>query len=186
VYAPIYNLQFYGLKPGQRVGVAGLGGLGHAAVKIALAWGCPVTVLSRGNAKRDLALSMGAGYLDVKDEAAVKDNAEGLDFIVDTIAADHDIEMYLSLLDVDGRLVLVGAPPHKLQILPFNIIGRRKSVSGSLIGGIQETQDMLDFCGKHNIVLDIEMFKGSEINEAYKKVEDASVRFRAVIDTSTF
>jgi alcohol dehydrogenase (NADP+) len=184
VFSP---MQHYNLQRGQRLAVAGLGGLGHMAVKYGLAFGCDVTVLSRGTAKKDQALNdLGAhSFVDTTDAAAVKKAAESFDMIIDTISAQHDCNLYLSMCDVDGKLVLVGASPEDLGFGPFNIIARRKSVVGSMIGGIRETQDMLDFSGKHDITCDIEMVTADQIDVAYERTIKSDVRFRFVIDTAT-
>ena len=184
VFSP---MQAYGLKKGQRLAVAGLGGLGHMAVKYGVAWGCEVTVLSRGTAKKDEALSkLGAHkYIDMKDENAVKSAGESFDMIIDTISAFHDVNTYLSTLDVDGTLVMVGASPEDLRFSVFGIIARRKRIVGSMIGGIEETQQMLDFSGKHNITCEIEMVDADKIDEAYERTINADVRYRFVIDTKT-
>jgi alcohol dehydrogenase (NADP+) len=184
VFSPMKK---YGLEKGQRLAVAGLGGLGHMAVKYGVAWGCDVTVLSRGNAKKDEALNMlGAHhYIDSKDADAMAAAKESFDMIIDTISAPHDVNSYLSTLDVDGTLVLVGASPEALNFSAFGIIARRKRIVGSLIGGIKETQDMLDFSGKHGIVCEIENINASQVNEAYNRTIAADVRYRFVIDTAT-
>ena len=184
VFSP---MNAYGLKKGQRLAVAGLGGLGHMAVKYGVAWGCDVTVLSRGTAKKQEALGMlGAHhFVDVTDAAAIKAEAESYDMIIDTIAAHHDISTYLSMLDVDGTLCLVGASPEQLSFHAFGLLVRRKRIVGSLIGGIEETQAMLDFSAEHNIVCEIEMVSADQIDEAYERTIKADVRYRFVIDAST-
>lgn len=184
VYSPMH---FYGLKAGQRLAVAGLGGLGHMAVKIGKAWGCHVTVLSRGTAKQDSALALGAdAFVNSKDEDALKGVASSFDMLIDTISASHDIQALLGLVDTNGKLVLVGAAPTPFPVAAFNIIGGRKTLGGSLIGGVQETQEMLDFCGEHNVVSSIEMVTGDKINEAWERTVNADVKYRFVIDTSSF
>lgn len=184
VYSPMAH---YGLKKGQRLAVAGLGGLGHMAVKFGLAWGCPVTVLSRGASKKEEAVSrLGAtAFIDVTDAAAVKAAAESFDMIIDCIPAEHDLGLYLGMLDINGTMAVVGASPTPLPVHLFSLIARRKSLVGSMIGGMKETQEMLDFCGKHNIVCDIEMIDAKAINEAYERTIKSDVRYRFVIDTAT-
>lgn len=182
-YSP---LRHYGLKAGQRLGVAGLGGLGHMAVKFGLAMGASVVVLSRGTAKKDDAKALGAHeYVDTKDETAVKDAAASLDMIIDTIGVQHDVNLYLGMLALDGKLVLVGVPPN-LDVSPFNLLAPRRQVVGSLIGGMEETQEMLDFCGEKGITADIEMVRADQINEAYERMLKSDVKYRFVIDGSTF
>lgn len=177
-------MQYYGVKKGEKFAVAGLGGLGHMAVKFGVAMGCHVTVLSRGMAKKEEAMSkLGAhAFVDVTDPAQVKEVQDSFAHIVDTIAAKHDINMYMNMLDINGQCIMVGASPEPLPIHSFSYIAKRKSLVGSLIGGIKETQEMLDFCGKHNIVCDVEEIKPEQINEAYERTIKSDVRYRFVID----
>ncbi len=183
VFSP---MQHFGLKAGQKLAVAGLGGLGHCAVKFGVAWGCNVTVLSRGESKREDAMRLGAhAYIDVTDSAAVKAAGESFDMLIDCIPAAHDLGLYLGMVDIEGTMCVVGASPEPLNLHMFSLIGRRKSLVGSMIGGMKETQDMLDFCGKHNILCDIEMINAQQINEAYERTIKSDVRYRFVIDTAT-
>jgi len=184
VYSPMVH---YGLQPTMKLAVAGLGGLGHMAVKIGVAWGCHVTVISRGTSKREEAMSkLGAhAYLDSTNEEEMKAAAERFDFMIDTIAATHNVQQYLGLVGVDGKLIMVGIPTTPFDMSAMAIVMRRKVLGGSLIGGIRETQDMLDFCGRHNIVCDIELINASYINEAYNRTVASDVKYRFVIDTAT-
>lgn len=183
-YSP---LKHFGLKPNHRLAVLGLGGLGHMAVKFGVAFGSHVTVISRGTGKKESALGdlKANSYVDSTDAAAMAAVAGTFDFMLDTIAADHDIGAMMNLLTTNGKCVMVGVPPGPLSIHAFSFIGGRKTLSGSLIGGIEETQEMLEFCGRHNIVCDIEMIKASEINVAYDRAVKSDVKYRFVIDNST-
>lgn len=179
-------LMTWGVKEGTRVGVIGLGGLGHMAVKLAHGLGAKVTVLSRTADKEADAKALGADALLVSsDKAAMRSAANSLDLIIDTVPAEHDLQPYLPLLDVDGTLVLVGqlGPIPQLSSLPLLLARRR--ISGSPIGGIKETQEMLDFCGKKNILPEIEMIRMDEINHAFERMEKSDVRYRFVIDMET-
>lgn len=179
-YSP---LRTWLVGPGSRVGVIGLGGLGHMAVKLAAGLGADVTVLSRSNDKEADALKLGADRLLVStDEEAMAKAANSLELIIDTVPAKHDVTPYLPLLDVDGTLVLVGqiGPLEEPLTVPL-IMGRRR-VAGSLIGGIAETQELLDFCGRQNVMPDSEMIRMDEINTAFDRMERADVRYRFVID----
>lgn len=182
-YSP---LRHWKVKPGDKVAVAGLGGLGHMAVKLAAAMGAEVTVLSSSDRKKEDALRMGAKqYLNMSDQENFNRYANYFDFIINTISASIDINPYLNLLKLDGTMVLVGVPdkPASLNALP--LIYRRRQLAGSLIGGIKETQEMLDFCGKHNITCDIELIPIDKINEAYDRMVKGDVRYRFVIDNKT-
>ncbi len=182
-YSP---LRTWLVGPGSRVGVIGLGGLGHMAVKLAAGLGADVTVMSRSNDKEADALELGADRLLVStDEEAMAKAVNSLDLIIDTVPAKHDVTPYLPLLDVDGTLVLVGqiGPLEEPLTVPL-IMGRRR-VAGSLIGGIAETQELLDFCGRQNILPDCEMIRMDEINTAFDRMERADVRYRFVIDMGT-
>ena len=173
--------------PGTRVGVIGLGGLGHMAVKLAAGMGAEVTVLSRTPDKEADALALGATRLLVSsDPAAMQAAGSSLDLIIDTVPVKHDVDAYTPLLDIDGTLVLVGqvGPMEAFSSLPL-LTGRRR-VSGSPIGGIAETQEMLDFCAEKNILPDCEMIRMEEINEAFVRLERADVRYRFVIDMASF
>jgi alcohol dehydrogenase (NADP+) len=183
-YSPLIH---FGLNPSHRFGVLGLGGLGHMGVKFGKAFGAHTTVISRGTAKRDSALNeLGAhAYLDSTNAEEFAAAAGTFDFILDTVSAVHDIRAVLSLLTVDGKLVMVGLPPEPLSIGAGAFINKRKTVSGSMIGGVAETQDMLDFCGRNDIVCNIELINASQINEAYERTIAADVKYRFVIDVST-
>ncbi|MFN8288523.1 MAG: NAD(P)-dependent alcohol dehydrogenase [Chitinophagales bacterium] len=176
-------LSHWKVGPGQKVGVVGIGGLGHMAVKIAAAMGAHVVVITSSAGKIEDAKRLGAHevILSSKEEEMAK-HANTLHFILDTVSAPHDINAYLRLLKTDGSLVLVGAPTEPLPVQSFSLILKRKSFSGSLIGGIAETQEMLDFCGKHNITSDIELISIDRINEAYERLLKSDVRYRFVID----
>ncbi len=182
-YSP---LRTWKVGPGSRVGVIGLGGLGHMAVKLAVGLGAEVTVLSRSPSKRDDALALGADRLLVSSDAAAMREAEsGFDLIIDTVPVKHDLDPYLPLLDVDATLVIVGqvGPMEGANTVPL-LMGRRR-VAGSPIGGIRETQEMLDFCAKQNILPDCEMIRMEQINEAYERMEKSDVRYRFVIDMAS-
>ncbi|HIE0669797.1 TPA: NAD(P)-dependent alcohol dehydrogenase [Acinetobacter nosocomialis] len=182
-YSP---LRTWNVGPGTRVGIIGLGGLGHMAVKLAVGLGADVTVLSRSKNKEADALQLGAHYLlDTSDEAAMQQALNGFDVILDTVPVKHDINPYIPLLDIDGTFVVVG----QLGLLeePFTvpmIMGRRR-IAGSMIGGIAETQEMLNFCARQNILPDCEMIRMDQINEAFERLERSDVRYRFVIDMST-
>lgn len=182
-YSP---LRHWGAGPGRKVAVVGLGGLGHMAVKLAHAMGAEVTVLSQSLAKKDAGLRLGADhYHATSDPETFTKLAETFDLIVNTVSAKIDVDAFLSLLAVDGALVNVGAPPSPLSINAFSLLMKRRSFAGSLIGGIHETQDMLDFCGEHGIGADVEVIPAERINEAWDRVLASDVRYRFVIDTST-
>lgn len=182
-YSP---LKHWNVGPGKKVGVVGIGGLGHMAVKIAKAMGAHVVVITTSVSKTEDAKRLGADEVLLStDPEQMKEKANSLHFILDAVSAQHDINAYLSLLKVDGTLVLVGAPMDPLPIVSFSLILGRKSFSGSLIGGIAETQEMLNFCGKHNIVADIELIGADQINEAYERLLKGDVRYRFVIDMAS-
>ncbi len=179
-YSP---LKQWKVGPGQRVGVVGLGGLGHMGVKLARAMGAHVIVFSHTDKKKQDALRLGAHEVVVssnRDEMAA--HRGKLDFILDTVSAQHDLNAYLRLLRRDGHLVLVGGPEKPLEVQAFALIARRRSFSGSMIGGIPETQEMLDFCAQHGIVSDIELIPIQQVNEAYERMLKGDVRYRFVID----
>ena len=179
-YSP---LQHWKVGPGQKVGIVGLGGLGHMGLKIAHALGADVYLFTTSPGKTKDALRLGAKDVIISKNAdEMKKHAGSFDFILDCVAAKHDINAYLQMLKLDASLVLVGAPPEPLEVAAFNLIFPRKSLSGSLIGGIRETQEMLDFCAKHNIVSDIEMIPIQKVNEAYERVIKSDVKYRFVID----
>lgn len=179
-YSP---LKHWKIGPGKKVGVVGIGGLGHMAIKIAKAMGAHVVAFTTSESKFSEAKRLGADETVLsKDEAQMAAYTGKLHFILDAVSADHDINAYLNLLRVDGTLALVGAPEHPLSIAAFSVIIGRKSFAGSPIGGIAETQEMLDFCGKHNVTSDIEMINIQQINEAYERLVKGDVKYRFVID----
>jgi alcohol dehydrogenase (NADP+) len=181
-YSP---LKRFGVKTGDRIAVVGLGGVGHMTVKLAHAFGSHVTVLSHSPNKRDDALRVGADdFIATKDEAAFKENAGCFDFIFDTVSAQHDYNAYLNLLKHDGTMVLLGlAEPSPLAAA--SLIFQRRKLAGSLIGGIRETQEMLDFCAKHGVASDVELIPIDQINEAYERIISGDVRYRFVIDIAS-
>jgi len=182
-YSP---LKHWNAGPGKRVGVVGLGGLGHMAVKIAKAMGAEVTVLSQSLKKRDDGLRLGADhYFATSDPATFQQLAKSLDLIINTISAPIDVDAYLRLLAVNGSLVNVGAPAEPMSLRVNSLIGGRRSYAGSQIGGIAETQEMLDFCAEHGIAADVEVIEAAQINEAWDRVLTSDVRYRFVIDVST-
>ena len=182
-YSP---LRTWNVGPGSRVGVVGMGGLGHMAIKLAVAMGAHVTVLSRSPSKEKDALKLGADTVLIStDKAAMKAARGSLDLIIDTVPVKHDVTPYIPLLDVDGTLTLVGqVGPMEEFATPPMLMGRRR-IAASLIGGIAETQEMLDFCGRMNILPECEMIKMDEINTAFDRMEKADVRYRFVIDMSS-
>ncbi len=182
-YSP---LRQWGVGKGHSLAVVGLGGLGHMAVKIGLALGAEVTVLSRTDSKRDIAKQLGAtDYAATSQEGTFARLARTFDFVIDTISAPHDLDGHLELLKTDGTYILVGASPESLSVNGFSLILRRRRLVGSLIGGIRETQEMLDFCGEHRLTSDVEVIPISQVNEAYERVIKGDVRFRFVIDMAT-
>lgn len=182
-YSP---LRHWGAGPGKKVAVVGLGGLGHMAVKLAHAMGAEVTVLSQSLKKQEDGLRLGADqYFATSDENTFKDLAGTFDLIINTVSASIDISAYLQLLALDGTLVNVGAPAEPLPVNVFSLILGRRSFAGSAIGGIRETQEMLDFCAEHGLGSEIEVIPASKINDAYERVLASDVRYRFVIDTST-
>ena len=181
-YSP---LRHFGAKPGDRVAVVGLGGLGHMAVKLAAAMGCEVTVLSTHESKRKDATALGAhDFAATGDGSVFQSHAERFDLIIDTVSAQHDYNAYLGLLKADGTMVLLGIPPPS-PLSSFPLVWRRRRLAGSLIGGIRETQEMLDFCAEHGIVSDIELIGIDAINEAYERMLKGDVRYRFVIDIAS-
>lgn len=181
-YSP---LKRFGVKAGDKLAVVGLGGVGHMTVKLAHALGAQVTVLSHSPTKREDALKLGADdFIATKDESAFKENASRFDFIFDTVSAKHDYNAYLNLLKHDGTMVLVGlADPSPLAAAA--LIFKRRKLAGSLIGGIRETQEMLDFCAKHGVAADVEVIPIDKINEAYDRMIKGDVRYRFVIDIAS-
>jgi uncharacterized zinc-type alcohol dehydrogenase-like protein len=182
-YSP---LRQWGLTAGQRLAVVGLGGLGHLAVKLGAALGAEVTVLSSSRSKAEDARRLGAHAFEATaEEATFKTLAGRFDLILDTVSAAHDYNRYLGLLRPRGTMVVVGVPPAPTPVHAFSLIGGNKRLAGSLIGGIAETQELLDFCGAHGIVSDIELIPVQQINEAYERMLRADVRYRFVIDTAS-
>ena len=182
-YSP---LRHWDAGPGKKVGVIGLGGLGHMAVQLAKAMGAEVTVLSQSLRKKEDGLKLGAdAYFATSDPATFKELAGTFDLIVNTVSAKMNIGRLLSLLTTDGALVNVGAPPEPLDVPAFALIGQRRSFAGSSIGGIRETQEMLDFCAEHGIAAQIEKIDADQINEAWERVLNSDVRYRFVIDNSS-
>jgi uncharacterized zinc-type alcohol dehydrogenase-like protein len=182
-YSP---LRHWGAGPGKKVAVVGLGGLGHMAVKLAHAMGAEVTVLSQSLKKKDDGLRLGADhYYATSDPETFEKLAGSFDLIINTVSARIDLDAYLSLLALDGTLVNVGAPTEPLSLNVFSLLRQRRSYAGSVIGGIRETQEMLDFCAKHHVVPEIEVISADQIDEAYERVLASDVRYRFVIDIST-
>ena len=182
-YSP---LRHWKVGKGQRVGVVGLGGLGHMAVKLANAMGAHVTLFTTSLHKADDAKRLGAhAVTHSKNPAQMEKHVRGFDFILDTVSAEHDINAYMNLLRRDGTLVLVGAPEKPLALAHGSVIPYRRELSGSMIGGIAETQEMLDFCGKHGITSDIEVIPIQKINEAYERMLRSDVKYRFVIDMAS-
>jgi uncharacterized zinc-type alcohol dehydrogenase-like protein len=182
-YSP---LRHWKVGDGQKVGIVGLGGLGHMGVKFAVAFGAEVTVLSTSASKEADAMKLGAHhFLVTKDEAQMKKAKRNFDFILDTVSAPHDYGSFLSLLKTNGTMVLVGIPSEAVPVHAFSLIGGRKSLSGSSIGGIQETQEMLDYCAEKNITSDVEVIAMKDINIAYERMIKGDVRYRFVIDMAT-
>jgi uncharacterized zinc-type alcohol dehydrogenase-like protein len=184
VYAPMVR---EGLLPNMKLGVAGLGGLGHMAVKFGVAMGCEVTVFSRGKGKKsDALVNLGAHhYVDTKDAKEVEAAANSIDFMVNTIPAVYDIHLYLGLLKHSSTMVIVGGCPEPIPVQAFGLIFKNIRVVGSLIGGVQITQEMLDFCGRHNITCEIEKIEAKDVNTAWDRTCKGDVKYRFVIDTST-
>jgi uncharacterized zinc-type alcohol dehydrogenase-like protein len=182
-YSP---LRRWGAGPGKQVAIVGLGGLGHMAVKIAAAMGAEVTVLSQSLKKQEDGLRLGAAsYFATSDPETFTALAGRFDLIVNTVSASIDVDAYLSLLSVDGALVNVGAPAEPLSLNVMSLIGGRRTYAGSMIGGIAQTQEMLDFCAQHGIGAEVEVIAADQVNEAYERVLASDVRYRFVIDTAT-
>ena len=179
-YSP---LRKFNVGPGQKVGVVGLGGLGHMGVKLAVAMGANVTVLSTSPSKEQDARALGAhDFVVTKDPANLAKLAWSFDFILDTVSADHDLTTYLNLLKVNGAMVVVGIPEKPAQIPAIALAWGNRTLAGSGIGGIRETQEMLDFCAEHNVTADVEVITPAQIEEAYDRTVKADVRYRFVID----
>jgi alcohol dehydrogenase (NADP+) len=182
-FSPMHH---WGVTKGKKVGVVGLGGLGHMGVKFAHALGAHVVLFTTSPNKKDDALRLGADEVVVsRDANEMAKHAGSFDFILDAVSADHDINAYLGLLRRDGNLTLVGAPEKPMPVSSFSLIFARRSLSGSLIGGIAETQQMLDFCGKHNITADVEVIPIQKVNEAYDRLLKADVKYRFSIDMAS-
>jgi uncharacterized zinc-type alcohol dehydrogenase-like protein len=182
-YSPIRH---WGVTKGKKAGVVGLGGLGHMGVKVAHALGAHVAVFTTSPDKKEDALRLGADEVIMsRNTAEMEKHAGTFDFILDTVSAQHDIDSYLALLARDGNITLVGAPPQPLNVAAFSLIGGRHSLSGSAIGGIRETQEMLDFCGEHNITADVEVIPIQKINEAYERLAKSDVKYRFSIDMAS-
>jgi uncharacterized zinc-type alcohol dehydrogenase-like protein len=183
LYSP---LKHWKTGPGKKVAVVGLGGLGHMGLKFAHAFGAEVTVISQSLSKLDEAKSMGAAHFYASSDPTIFEKLSmAFDLIINTVSADVDWNQYLSLLKVDGAMVVVGIPEAPTPISAPFLIAKRRSLSGSQMGGIKETQEMLDFCGRHNIVSDIEITSIQKINEAYERILKSDVRYRFVIDMAT-
>lgn len=182
-YSP---LRHWKVGPGKKVGIVGLGGLGHMGVKFARAMGAHVVVFSTSPNKQADALRLGAHEVVISKNAdEMKAHAGTFDFILDCVAAEHDLNAYLALLAIDGNLTLVGAPDKPLPVSAFTLLMGRRSLSGSAIGGIPETQEMLDFCGKHNLTADVEVIPMQKINEAWDRVVKGDVKYRFSIDMAS-
>lgn len=181
-YSPLHH---FGVKAGDNVAVVGLGGLGHMGVKIAKAMGAKVTVLSHSPGKRNDALALGADdFIDTSEKDAFKNNACRFDFILDTISAKHDYNAYLNLLGRDGTMTLVGIP-EPVPLAAASLVFKRRKLAGSLIGGIREAQEMLNFCAEHEVFSDVEVIPIQKINEAYERVLKSDVHYRFVIDMAS-
>jgi len=182
-YSP---MRHWGVDQNKKVGIVGLGGLGHMGVKFARAFGAHVVVFTTSPKKKEDAFSLGADevVLSANPDEMAK-HASSFDFILDTVSADHDIDAYINLLGIDGNLTLVGAPPKPLAVSSFGLIMGRRSLSGSPIGGLAETQEMLDFCGEHNITADVEVIPIQKVNEAYERLLKSDVKYRFAIDMAS-
>ena len=182
-YSP---LKYWEVGPGQVVGIVGLGGLGHLAIKFAKAFGARVVLLTRSKQKAEKAHALGADEVIITtDEDQMQAHVNSFDFILNTISAKHSVDSYLNLLKLDGTMVFVGLPGESLNVHVFSLSFPRRKLAGSLIGGIEETQQMLDFCAQHNIYADIELISANKINEAFTRLAKSDVKYRFVIDMST-
>jgi uncharacterized zinc-type alcohol dehydrogenase-like protein len=182
-FSPLHH---WGVTKGKKVGVVGLGGLGHMGVKFAHALGAHVVLFTTSPNKKDDALRLGADEVVISRNAnEMAKHAGSFDFILDAVSADHDINAYLNLLRRDGNLCLVGAPEKPLSVAAFGLLFGRRSLSGSPIGGIAETQEMLDFCGKNNITSDVEIIPIQKVNDAYERLLKSDVKYRFVIDMAS-
>jgi uncharacterized zinc-type alcohol dehydrogenase-like protein len=184
MYSPLRN---WDAGPGKRVAIIGMGGLGHMGVKIAAALGAEVTVLSQSLKKQEDALRLGAeGYYATSDPTTFEILRGHFDLIINTVSADIDVDQYLSLLALDGTMVLVGLPSKPLTQRAWSLIGSRRSLAGSKMGGIRQTQEMLNFCAAHGLGAEVEVIPASKINDAYERVMTSDVRYRFVIDAATY
>src|SRR5208337_2493150 len=182
-YSP---LRHWNVKKGQKVGIVGLGGLGHMGVKFAHAFGAHVVLFTTSDHKTADALRLGAHEVVIsKNAAEMQKHLASFDFILDTVSAVHDLNAYIALLKRDGTLTLVGAPPTPSPILGFGLLFRRRQLAGSIIGGIRETQEMLDFCAEHGITSDIELIRMEQVNEAFERLLKSDVKYRFVIDMAS-
>lgn len=182
-YSP---LKHFGVRRGHKVGIVGMGGLGHMGVKLAVSMGAEVTVFSTSLKKKNDARKFGAGNFVLTNNAGNVEKLMGkFDFILDTISGTHDLDQYLAMLRRDGTMVIVGVPEKPEQIQAFSLIGRRRKLAGSVIGGIRETQEMLDYCAKKRITPEVEIIPISKINQAYERMIKGDVRYRFVIDLKT-
>ena len=182
-YSP---LRYANVQPGMKVGVIGLGGLGHMGVKFAVAFGAEVSVISHSPSKEADARRLGATHFIISsDKKQMKQYANYFDVILDTVSANHDFTAYLNLLGLNGKLLVVGLPPEDPKVSPFSLISNRRSVTGSMIGSMKETQEMLDFCAEKNVVADVELIRMDQINEAYERLLKNDVKYRFVIDMSS-
>ena len=182
-YSP---LRHWNVGKGHKVAVLGLGGLGHMAVKFAVSFGAEVTMLSSSPSKKADAEKLGAHHFVLTSDAVqMAQITASFDFIVNTVSATHDVNAYVQLLTLDGAMILLGAPPTPAQVAAFSLIAKRRKLSGSLIGGIRETQEMLDYCAVHAIVSDVEVIPMNQINEAYERMLISDVKYRFVIDMAT-
>ena len=182
-YSP---MRHWGVSKGKKVGIVGLGGLGHMGVKFAHALGAHTVVFTTSASKKDDALRLGADEVVLsRDANEMSKHAGSFDFILDAVAAPHDLNAYLNMLARDGNLTMVGAPDEPLPVAVFGLIFKRRSFSGSLIGGLAETQEMLDFCGQHNITSDVEVIPIQKVNEAYDRLAKSDVKYRFSIDMAS-
>jgi uncharacterized zinc-type alcohol dehydrogenase-like protein len=182
-YVPLKHWQ---VGEGTKIAIVGMGGLGHVAVKLAAAMGAEVTVLSQTLGKQDDGLRFGAKhYYATSEESTFKQLSNSFDLILNTVSANLDIDAYLGLLRVDGTMINVGAPSDPYSVGGFSLIGARRSLAGSAIGGLPDTQEMLDFCAEHGVAPEIELIGANDVADAYDRVERSAVRYRFVIDVAT-
>jgi uncharacterized zinc-type alcohol dehydrogenase-like protein len=182
-YSP---MKHWGVKAGQKVGVIGLGGLGHMGLKFAHAFGAKVILFTTTATKTEDALKLGADEVIIsKDKTQMRKHRDSMDFILDTVSGEHDLDAYISLLRLDGKMVMVGAPPKPSPVTTIGLLFRRRTLAGSIIGGIAQTQEMLDFCAQHNLAADIEMIRIDQISDAYERMLRSDVKYRFVIDMAS-